>query len=237
MCTRLIQLEQNTSFCKQNNSWDLVISFGWARLWEKVKKADLIGLNILMNHFLFLKSSSLFSFSACHTMSTILFLLFTGILSGILDIHINHLTQITHSYKWMRCSYLFTKQLYWGKCVFNMLCCFWAVMHQVLYLHRKSSSWPWALNEFASWLCLDEGHNLILIRIYSKMISDMRKGIEKFPWRIIGVMETPNDDVNMSSFFWNQPSILSSYKFSLLTSVQVWTVCDKIILNMERKHV
>lgn len=32
---------------------NLVISLGWAERWGKVKKADLIGLNVLMNHILF----------------------------------------------------------------------------------------------------------------------------------------------------------------------------------------
>lgn len=32
---------------------NLVISLGWAELWGKVKKADLIGLNVLMKHILF----------------------------------------------------------------------------------------------------------------------------------------------------------------------------------------
>lgn len=37
---------------------NLVISLGWAELWGKVKKADLIGLNVLMKHILFFLSSS-----------------------------------------------------------------------------------------------------------------------------------------------------------------------------------
>lgn len=46
---------------------NLVISLGWAELWGKVKKANLIGLNVLMNHILFFLSSSvLFLPSALH---------------------------------------------------------------------------------------------------------------------------------------------------------------------------
>lgn len=33
------------------------------------------------------------------------------------------------------------------------------------------------------------------------MIRDMREDIEKCPWGIAGIMESPKDDINVSQFF------------------------------------
>lgn len=65
------------------------------------------------------------------------------------------------------------------------------------------------LNEFASWLCLNEGTEFNFNRNSAKdssTISDVRKGIERNPWGIIGFLDSPSDRMCMTSFFWNQHS-------------------------------